>query len=311
MINITYNFSANLKEILGKIEVLRRTILLTPINPKTEARLRFEAMLNRAYWSLNLTDSPLAKSDLLKFFTRGNVKKMTLQEKEALQYKKALDYISYEWLVVERPIKVKNILELHEMLTKGKLKVSENSIKTALDYLQVTADNPVIQSGLAYVQMANIVPFSYDNQRFCSLIAYLFLYKRGYDFKGLLVLEKYWKKTMMDFNNYLQTALQNSTVTLWLEYFSKSVEQSLEEIALNLSSFQNRPQPSSSMWELNDRQKEIMSLLEAPNQTITNKKVQKLFKISQITSSRDLAKLTTLGLLLAHGKGRSIYYTKA
>ncbi len=44
--------------------------------------------------------------------------------------------------------------------------------------------------------------------------------------------------------------------------------------------------------------------------TITNKKVQKLFKVSQITASRDLAKLASVGLLFTHGKGRSVYYTK-
>jgi len=66
----------------------------------------------------------------------------------------------------------------------------------------------------------------------------------------------------------------------------------------------------SSFWKLNGRQQSILSVLENPGEKITNKDVQKKFGVSQITASRDLSHLTTLGLLLAHGKGRSVYYTK-
>ena len=66
----------------------------------------------------------------------------------------------------------------------------------------------------------------------------------------------------------------------------------------------------ATFWEITTRQKEIMMYLENPTASVTNKTVQKLFNISQITASRDLARLANLGLLLAHGKGRSVYYTK-
>ena len=75
----------------------------------------------------------------------------------------------------------------------------------------------------------------------------------------------------------------------------------------NLSSEDYLP---NSFWQLNDRQKSILGFLENPDATITNKRVRSLFKISQITASRDLTKLANLGLLFAHGKGRSVFYTK-
>ena len=55
---------------------------------------------------------------------------------------------------------------------------------------------------------------------------------------------------------------------------------------------------SSSFWDLNERQKVILGILDQPGVSITNKTVQKRFKISQITASRDLSKLAILGLLL-------------
>ena len=224
--------------------------------------------------------------------------------------KKALSLISYEWLFSARQIKVKNIIEIYEIIGDGKLKVSEKSIKEVLDYLEGSPENPVIKAALAYIQMKNISPFSAYNEDICSLLAYLFLYKNGYDFRGLLVLEKYWRKTLMDFNNSLEAGVKNGTVTIWLEYFAQSVEKQLEEAVENLSSTQSKIETPEALWDINDRQKEIISLLEMPDVTITNKKVQKLFEISQITASRDLTKLVNLGLLFSHGKGRSVYYTR-
>ncbi len=67
---------------------------------------------------------------------------------------------------------------------------------------------------------------------------------------------------------------------------------------------------AQSYFELNDRQTSILNMLDLPQGSITNRKIQKAYKVSQITASRDLAKLTTLGFLFSHGKGRSVYYTK-
>ena len=67
---------------------------------------------------------------------------------------------------------------------------------------------------------------------------------------------------------------------------------------------------SASLWRLSNRQKLIMEKLENPNIKITNREVAKMFAVSQITASRDLSKMVNLGILLPHGKGRSVYYTK-
>lgn len=67
---------------------------------------------------------------------------------------------------------------------------------------------------------------------------------------------------------------------------------------------------AEGFFELNDRQKSILNMLDQPTASITNRLTQKAYKVSQITASRDLAKLTTLGFLFSHGKGRSVYYTR-
>ena len=75
-------------------------------------------------------------------------------------------------------------------------------------------------------------------------------------------------------------------------------------------SYASSPAPTT-LKRLTIRQKEILYLLEKPETPITNKQIQQVFKVSQITASRDLARLSIVGLLLPHGKGRATYYTKS
>lgn len=298
VLDISYNFSKKLKDTLEKIEILKRRILLTPLNPKTELLIRFDANVNRIYWTFNLKDNSLTKPQILKLLTSQNLKKLTSQEKEAIAYKKGLDYISHEWLVTKRPVKVKDVFNLCEIIGSKK-SIPQEPLRKVLEYLEITTDHPIIQAAVAYLQIASLANLDDKNQRLCNLVSYLFLYKSGYDFRGLLVLEKYWKKT-----------LNNTAATLWFEYFATSVMRQLAEAAEKMSSLESRREIPSFFWELKDRQKEIMLHLEIPNATIANKKVQSLFKVSQITASRDLARLVTLGILFSHGKGRSTYYTR-
>ncbi len=296
MADLSYNLSSSLVESLQRIENLRQKILLTPLSLKVELRLRFEAMINRVYWSLTLSDNPLTKAEMVKLLTSDQSKKsLTQDQQEVLNYKKALDYISQNWLVSPDRVTPKVVTTLHGLACSGRLRGSEAELKQVLDYLQASSENPVVQAGVAQITAGNDCT--------ARLLALLFLYKAGFDFRGLLVLEEYFRRDLVSFQ-------QKTNLTLWLEYFAKGVatqlEKALEDIALSRS----KTDLPASFWNLKDRQKEILTIMGQPGITITNKKVQKQFRVSQITASRDLSRLAQLGLIFARGKGRSIYYTK-
>jgi Fic family protein len=176
--------------------------------------------------------------------------------------------------------------------------------------LQAGSENPVIQAGVAQIQLVTLAPFTDGNGRTARLLALLFLYKAGFDFRGLLVLEEYFRRDLAAFQEATESVSKNQNLTFWLEYFAKGVETQLEKALEDIASSRFKTHLPASFWNLNDRQKEILSILEQPGSTITNKKVQQLFKISQITASRDLSRLASLGLIFVNGKGRSTYYTK-
>ena len=319
MVNLSYNLSSSLTESLQRIDNLRQKILLTPLPKKTELRICWEAMINRIYWSLVLSSNPLTKAEMVKLLISDQRKKrLTPDEQEVINYKKALDYISQNWLVTSDRITSKVVIALHDFACPGQFKGSEAALRQVLDYLQAgsagslraSSENPVIQAGVAQIQLVTLAPFTDGNGRTARLLALVFLYKAGFDFRGLLVLEEYFRRDLAAFREATENVSKSQNLTLWLEYFAKGVAAQLEKALEDIASGRSKTDLPTSFWNLNDRQKEILTILDKPDTTITNKKVQKQFKVSQITASRDLSRLADLGLIFARGKGRSIYYTK-
>ena len=318
MANLSYNYSPNLAGYLAKIKSLRSAILLKTISPRLENRLRWEAILSRTYWSLVLAGNSLNKQEMGRLLAAKTRHRLTKQQKDVVNYKKALDHISEDWLVTTRPVtraSVKRLFDIGcretaEGASERSFRAAKKELVTFLDYLEHGSENPVVQAGIAQIQMIEIAPFLEGNGRVARLIPYLYLYKYGQDFRGLLVFDEFLRRDLTMLKEAIESVKKNKNMTLWLEYFAFGVVKQLEKTLKNMSDPKFSTGLPTSAWRLHSRQKEIVALLANPEQRITNKDVQKMFKVSQITASRDLAKLVKLGLLFSRGKGRSTYYIK-
>lgn len=310
MATISYTSSSQLREFLEKIEKLRQDILLIILTPWNELRYRFEASVGRIFWALAFFETPLDKREILKLLLpQASKKRLTSQQKEVVRFKNGLDYIVHEWQGSKKPVALKTVLFLHEITCEGRLRISLEQLKQCLSYFQGSNEHPVIQAALIHSQILELSPFTQDNDKIARLLTYLFLYKEGFDCRGFLVLDEYFRRNLTEYQQILAQTKERGTQTAWLEYFAKGVATQLEKTLEDITSGRTRMEIPAST-RLNERQKEILNLLENPDVTITNRQTQKLFKVSQITASRDLAKLASLGLLFAHSKGRSVYYTK-
>lgn len=316
MVNLSYNLSYTLKERLLRIDLLRRDILLTPLSQKTELQMRWDTLINRTYYSLSLADNPLSKPEIIKALTSyvsdgQEDQKLTLEQKDVIRYKKTLDYISQNWLFTQKNVVIKDILMLYDMFCNGRLVAEPSQIQEILSYVQAHEEHPVIKAGVINAGILRLSPFTKGNGRLSRLLSYLFFYKAGYDIRGLIEFEKSWSQDKQTYLEALRISLEAASITLWLEFFANSLIVQLESILKKIQS--SSPENlgiNSSFWNLTDRQKSIISMLDQPGLAITNRKVKKHFGISQITASRDLSHLASLGILFIHGKGRSVYYTK-
>lgn len=317
-VTLVYAVSDYLKETITKAEKLREKILLTPIPPKIERRLRWEANLEKIFWALSLAENPINKANMARLLASPPKKKLTNFEKEVLGYKRALDYIKEEWTASPQPITPSVILKIYNLAcepvfgsSRASFRAKKNDLAYFLDYLQTGNEHPLIQAGVAQIQIIKISPFEYANRRVARLFTYLMLYKNGFDCRDLLVLEKYYRTDVVSLKEALASVEKTQNLTFWLEYFTKGVLLQLEKAVEEIHLPKFKTDLSSSFWRLTEEQKQILQYLENPENKITNKDVQQMFGVSQITASRWLAKLVSLGLLLSYGKGRAVFYTRA
>ena len=92
-----YNLSSNLDAYIRKIERLRQQILLYPIPPKAELRMKWEASLEKIYWSLLLLEHPLGKKQMTELLVNLPSIRIEDSKKDVINQKKAFDFIRENW----------------------------------------------------------------------------------------------------------------------------------------------------------------------------------------------------------------------
>lgn len=314
MNNLSYHLSETINENLKSIEDLRKKILITPIKPKVELMLRWDANINKAYWGLTLADNPLTKAQMVKILSTSLPKKLKNSEKEIISYMQTLSVIREDWTGSNIKIVTKDVLDIYDASCKSVFgstntyyKSKEELVSKILTFIESGKEHPIIQAGLLQIEIIKLSPFENGTGRVARLLSHLILSKYGYDLRGLLVLEDYYREDLISLREATKSIEKYKNATMWLEYFTTGVKKGMEKVVENITKSEL---VTHKDWKISNRQKLILEKLENPNIKITNREVCKMFSISQITASRDLSKMVNLGILLPHGKGRSVFYTK-
>lgn len=79
--------------------------------------------------------------------------------------------------------------------------------------------HPVIQAGIAHHRLVWIHPFVDGNGRTARMMTTVLLYQRGYDFKYLFQLSRYYNDDRDAYYRALRTADTTGDYTEWLTYF--------------------------------------------------------------------------------------------
>ena len=101
-------------------------------------------------------------------------------------------------------------------------------------------------------------PFAQGSGRMARLVNYLFLYRKGFDFRGLLVLDEYIRKDIVALREAVNSVFQTKNLTLWLEYYLQGMVIQLTKAYETESSHTTDPYFSG----LNERQKKILYKLQ-------------------------------------------------
>ena len=322
MASIAYNISPRVRRHIRSSEELLTKLLTSPLSPQDELRNSWGTTIERVFYSSKLTGMQLTKDQIARLLTLNptppiKVGDISQDLVELVNYKSAIDYIHNEWVAANKPISldmVKTLYDIACLPTKGEPGQLYNSrlpeIKAFLQYIQAGNEHPIIQAAIAHIQILLISPFTVGNGTVARLLGYLFMANQGYTFRKMLTLEEFFFTNLENTKEVRDIVKKSQNFTLWIEYYTWGIAAQLKKSVEKVERNVDIPEIPVSFWKLNKRQKEIVNKLQNPDMFITNKDVQTSFGVSQITASRDLAKLAKLGIVVQKGKGRSTYYIK-
>lgn len=314
---VSYTFSSLLSEHIAAIDILRTKILTVPLTPHIEHELRWASTISSIHGSLALSRLLITRAEVIGALTQP--KPSTSQTGiTVMAYANALRWINQYWTGNPVVIQTGDIAVITTIAlsrphhTQSAFTSQEKDITAFCRYLNSQNDHPVITAGLMHWYFLQSPLGAHDRGKIARLMSATVLAKSGYDLRGLAHPETMWATDPKTYEFTLEQATQLGQLTPWLEYIAASMKTTLIQL---LTDIENRARGihknhTGTESALSRRQQDILDLTAAPDARLTNRIVQSRFHISAITASRDLAKLHALGLLYAHGKGRSVYYTK-
>lgn len=297
MIIFSYNLTPGLSQTLKHIDKLRAELLLTPLSIKSTNYFAWQATLSHLTGWSKLANQPINHDIITKLVSHSSISTSSSFTQKAIGYLSALDHLWLEWIASANQVTPADIKKLTLLLDVTY--AHESEITSLLSYVQTGTVHPVIQ--------AAIVHLYFYPSRLAYIASLLFIYKGGFDLKRMLAMEEFWQADKLNYLATLQNASKLGQITLWLEYYCEAVETQMTTLLKSLTQL-----PASlptNYFKLSDRQKQILSQLQIPGSQVTNRQIQALFKVTQVTASRDLAKLASLNLILSHAAGRSTSYS--
>lgn len=342
MYNPKFTITSEINNLIAKIETIRQKVKDSKILPEQEIALRFRANVEAIHSSTTIEGNPLNTNQVIQALA-GKLNSWEKAVIEVQNYKKALDWIANR-VESKKDISLKDILKLHvcvanNLLPKqkvGQLRtgpvyivdiISKREIikyigpqaRQLLDLINDLLDwlgenkpklHPILAAGILHYEFVSIHPFSDGNGRVTRLLIKLFLDLAGYDFRGVLVLDKYYLANRMAYYSNLNKAKnyeqqRKADLTSWLSFFVRG----FWEVTLDLEKEISIVTISSNKGIIRLSYEEIQ-ILDFAKQfgQITSRDIADIIKGSERTIQRRLKALMAKKLLAKKGQGKNIYY---
>ena len=333
---------------IAEIAEIKAAVERSRVLPLNEAQLRRQAILRMAHTSTSIEGNKLAQFEVGKVIEGKSVRAPQKDILEVENYYQALKMLD-ELAKSKAPITLDEVLKLHQKVTEGlveKEKVGkfrpadvyvlddlgdgremlrfkappapqvQKLVEELLEWLKDSKKqsiHPIIRAGILHLQFVTIHPFTDGNGRVARLLTQLQLYRDGWDFRKILVLEDYYNRDRMSYYNAENRAQgknyqKDMDYTTWLEYFTtgflvearKALEQ-IQSIGFGKVSKKNE------QIFLDRDEIQIMDFLTTTG-AVTSEDVVDILGVAKRTAQLKLKSLSDKGLLKLKGKGPSSFY---
>lgn len=319
--------------------------------PLNEAQLRRQAILRMAHTSTSIEGNKLAQFEVGKVLEGKAVSAPQKDIIEVENYYKALKVLE-DMAKTKKTVTPDEILKLHRIVIQGlveekkagrfrpadvyvlddlgdgremlRFKAPSASKVTGLieDLLfwlkqsKKTVTHPIVRAAVLHLQFVTIHPFTDGNGRVARLLTQLQLYRDGWDFRKILVLEDYYNRDRLSYYNAENKAQGKNyspdmDFTAWLEYFTSGFLIEARKVMEQIQSIGfGKVSKKSEQIFLDKDGIQIMDFLSTTGR-ITSGDVVDILKVAKRTAQLKLKNLSDKGLLKLEGKGPSSYYTIA
>jgi Fic family protein len=263
MFNPKYTITTEINKGLVEIERVRGFLDAIKLKEDWIVDMQKRALILESHHSTHIEGTALSLEQAKSILEGKKVKGVNSNdEKELLNYKKAMDFIS-KYLGKENPITEGVIRELHKILVKdvrggqadpgNYRKIQNYVVNSRTREVIYTPPSPlevphlmndfvswlnkaknvssILIAGIAQFQFVHIHPFVDGNGRTARILSTLILYKTGYDFKRLFTISEFYDKDRPAYYQAIQSVRRNKMdMTTWLSYFVEGLRSQMKEI---------------------------------------------------------------------------------
>jgi Fic family protein len=328
-----FHITSKINKTLVEIERVRGFLEALTLKDDWFADMQKKALILESHHSTHIEGTALSLEQSQSILEGIKVKGVNRDdEKELLNYKKAMDFIS-TYLGKDDPVTEGIVRQLHKILVKGvrggqadpgNYRKIQNYVVNSrtrevvytppaplevphlmrefTEWINKAEDiSPIFVAGIAQFQFVHIHPFIDGNGRTARLLSTLILYKTGYDFKRLFTISEYYDKDRPSYYQAIQSVRDNNMdMTVWLEYFIDGLRSQMVEIQSKGEQLikQDAQLQKIRNTGLNVRQEKAVKHL-IKNGSITVNGYQEVASCIRRTAQRDLEELVARGVIKA------------
>lgn len=238
-----FEITASIQTALQAIIQSRLQIASLALSNLQSEQLRLRARVRAAHFTAWLDGYSLSGEEAGEVLIDGH--RMPGREGDSLQLKRAYQALEQveAWVESKSAIDEKNLRQLHAILAAGRksrpstyrtdpaIPGRMNSLLGGLGQPPASAENIVLQAGLAEYEINRLQPFARFNARLGRMLATWVLYRGGYPLLHSAALEEAFAADLPAY----QAAAALTDATTWLEYFTARLAAAYAEAALQVS----------------------------------------------------------------------------
>lgn len=343
-----YTITPEALSAVAEIAEIKVTIERSRVLPLNELQLKREALIRMVHTSTSIEGNRLAEHQVDRVLSGMSVAADDKSILEVKNYQNAVKEV--EKLAKEKKeLDPELILDLHKLSMKGLLP-EEKAGKFRAGEIYVVDDNgdgteelryqgprpeevaklikelvqwykkatekedlhPVLKAGILHLQFVSIHPFSDGNGRMARLLTQFSLYRDGWDFRKIIVLEEFYNKDRQEYYNAENIVQgdkyhEGQDLTPWLEYFIAGFLVEARKVYKIINSLGFNKNSPKEQTVLDPDEVKIIDFLVSSN-SIRSDDIVKLLNVSKRTAQLKLKGLVEKELIKPQGKGPATYY---